>query len=384
MKKQTVPVSAFSFTDTDSFAKIDKEGNVEIVSYSGKPFKHWYWGNFAIDLSGADFPRKFFPILEQHDVTRKIGFSTKPSIENNQLSIKNISFLNTEEALAFQDNSKSGFPYQASIQGRPFSVESVEDGESVEVNGHKLVGPGAIWRKWTYMETSVCVFGADPNTKSKALTDENEGLEIDFFKASIEEDSGLNIIKEVKIVDIKELKEQDPNGYESILQEAKKLVKDEVEKEFKDKEQTLTVKLSEMGKELGDNSKKLEEYSSKILAFEKAEVIRAEKEIKLDADSIWNEKLSDSKVPERLFTKVKVHVPYESFVKEGIFDKAAFTKAVLDEISDWEKEGVSTEVLGKGTNQKEVDEFTKSVEEDDAWVESMRKLSGQITINTTQ
>lgn len=374
MNKSTIPVSAFSFTDMDSFAKIDKEGNVDILAYSGKPFKHWYWGNFAIDLTGAEFPQKFFPVLEQHDVVRKIGFSTKPSIEDNKLAIKNMTFLNTEEALAFQDNSKIGFPYQASIQGRPSIVENIDDGESVIINGHKLVGPGAIWRKWTYMETSVCVFGADPNTKSKALADENEEIAINFLNSSHVEEVDVIQNKEVKneMFDIKKWKEENPETHTALVQE--------VEQVFKNKEDEMLVKLTAMSTELEEKSKKLGEYEIKLLTLEKAEILRQENELRIKAETIWNSCLSESQIPERLFNKVKAHVSYEKFLKEGVFDGTAFTEAVKNEILDWEKEGVSTLVLGKGFSQTEVDNVARLSQEDDEWVKDMRKMSGQ-TIN---
>ena len=370
--KETVPVSAFSFTDSDAFAKVDAEGNVDILAYSGKPFQHWYWGNFAIDVSGALFAQKFYPVLEQHSVMAKVGFSTKPLIDNGQLSIKSMSFLNTPESLAFQENSKAGFPYQASIQGRPTILEDIAEGESVEVNGHTLKGPGTVWRKWSYMETSVCVFGADPNTKSKALSDEQEEIEVDFLKKedlfdSEEEEVENNKSKEVTRVDLKELKEKDLAAYSALMQEARDSVKLEVKTEI---ETPLTAKLTEL-------STVVSQQSEKILSFEKTELIRKEGERKAKADSIWASKLASSDIPEHLFAKVQAHVSYVKFVSEAGFDETAFAAAIDAEIADWTKGGVSKSIIGMGFTQKEVEGQTAQFVADNVWIKDMAKLAGQ-------
>jgi hypothetical protein len=388
--KQSVPVAAFSFTDTEAFAKIDGEGNVDILAYSGKPFQHWYWDNFAIDISGIDFPQKFFPVLEQHEVTRKIGFSTKPLTDNNQLSIKNMSFLETDESEEFQKNSKAGFPYQASIQGRPRILEYVLEGESAIVNGHKLQGPGTIWRKSTYIETSVCVFGADSNTRSKALslTEGGDEIEVEVIgkesskegkEETFIETKNLQNLKEVKNVDLKELKEKDPDAFTALMQEATEAAKLVVKKEV---EAPLAAKLAELSTIVTKQSEQLSAQQEVLLSQDKRETIRKEDERKLKAESIWSNKLAISEIPEHLFQKVQAHVSYTKFVKDDSFDEVAFSSAVDAEILDWTKSGISKAVIGTGFTLKDVENKTTELAEDKTWIQSMAKLAGQnITIN---
>lgn len=401
-KNQTIPVAATSFTDSEAFAKIDSEGNVDILAYSGKPFQHWYWDNFAIDVSGGEFPQKFYPILEQHDVTRKVGFSTKPLTDNNQLTIKNMSFLENDESEEFQKNSKAGFPYQASIQGRPKILEHVEEGESADVNGYKLKGPGTIWRKWTYMETSVCVFGADANTRSKALSLTEGGDEIevevigrekswaedfgiDPLKLSPEGDGAvtetkeLQNLKEVKNVDLKELKEKDPEAFSALMQEATEAAKLVIKKEV---ETPLAAKLAELSTIVTKQSEQLSAQQEVLLSQDKRETIRKEDERKLKAESIWSNKLATSEIPEHLFQKVQAHVSYTKFVKDDSFDEVAFSAAVEAEILDWTKSGISKTVIGTGFTLKDVENKTTELAEDKSWIQKMAKLAGQtITIN---
>jgi hypothetical protein len=68
---------------------------------------------------------------------------------------------------------KREFPFQASLSLRPEIVEQVLEGQSVEVNGRKLKGPGAVFRKAAIMEISAVVFGAFSNTESTAYSDSN-------------------------------------------------------------------------------------------------------------------------------------------------------------------------------------------------------------------
>lgn len=381
--RKSVPVAAFSFIDTEAFAKLDQEGNVDILAYSGKPFQHWYWDTFAIDISGIEFPHKFFPILEQHDVSRKIGFSTKPLTDGNQLSIKSISFLETEEAEEFQKNSKAGFPYQASIQGRPKTLEYVLEGESAEVNGYKLQGPGTIWRKSVYMETSVCVFGADSNTRSKALslTEGGDEIEVEVLEKQsegkeepfIKQDKAQKL-KEVSNVDLKELKEKDPDAFTALMQEAKDSVKLEVKKEV---EAPLAARLTELSGIVTKQSEQLTAQQDTLLSYDKRETLRKEEERKMKAETIWSGKLAISEIPEHLFSKVQAHVSYTKFVKEDAFDETAFSAAVDAEILDWTKSGVSKAVIGTGFTLKDVENKTTEIADNKAWIESMAKLAGQ-------
>ncbi len=372
-----VPKSSCEFVDTNSFAKIDTKGNVDILAYSGKIIKdHWWWGDLAIDISGAEFPKKFFPILEQHDFMRKIGFSAKPITDDNQLAIKNITFVETSAAAEFQDNSKKGFPYEASISVRPSVIESLDENATAEVNGYKMKGPGTIFRKWVYKETSVCVFGADSRTKSKALAEDEEEIEVSLVNTKndllFEEGKDIDLNKEVKTVDLKELKEKDLNAYAALMQEAKDSIKVEVET-------PLNAKISELSEIVTKQNVRLEQQDVKILSFEKTELVRQEKERKATAQKIWTEKLVASNIPDHLYEKVQVHVSYTKFVKDGEFDEAAFTAAVETEIASWGELGFNDKsVSGLSFKKKDVadSKLASEQEEDQKWIENMKKLAG--------
>lgn len=370
-----IPKSATHFIDATGYVNFSEgeENNVEILAYSGKPITgHWYWGGngLVIDIEGAKFKKKFYPILEQHDISRKIGFSIKPNTDNNELRISNISFLDSEPANEFKTFSKQGFPYQASISVRPIRIEELEEGASVDVNGFTFKGPGYIFREWEYRETSVVVFGADDKTKSKAFEDNGEVIEVAVTNLS-KKDAPKKEMEEKEIMNLKELKEKDPEGYASLMADASAIAETafarrltEETGKFEDRISALQVELSE-------------EKAARVAEREKAQAIKKERELQRLADSVWAEKLSASDIPERLHSKVKNQVNYSKFVADGELDKVSFASAIDAEIADWISEGVASTVIGASKFTKDPTEDDKFAAEDADWVKSMKALAGQ-------
>lgn len=141
----------------------------KILGYSGKVIpNHWYWGNVAFDLSGIKFAKKKTPVLEEHFTERRIGFADKQEI-TDKVTFEG-PFLSNVIAEQIRNDILEGFPMEASLSIPPSVIEYVEQGASVEVNGHTLKGPGAVFRQATIDEVSMCVLGADSNTVSKAFS----------------------------------------------------------------------------------------------------------------------------------------------------------------------------------------------------------------------
>lgn len=371
-----IPKAATELIDVTghvNFAQEGEAGNVDILAYSGKPITgHWYWGGngLVIDVEGARFNKKFYPILEQHDIGRKIGFSGKPATDNNELRISQINFLDSEPANEFINFSKQGFPYQASISVRPIRIEELEEGSSVDVNGFTFKGPGYIFREWEYRETSVCVFGADDRTKSKAFEDNGEIIEVAVTNLS-KQDEQKKEMEEEEIMDLKELKEKDPEGYASLMADAVKVAEASFEQKLAVQVGTFTDQIQALQAEL------TEEKTSRQAEREKMEAIQREKEIKFEADKIMTAKLSASDLPERLYDKVKKLVNYSKFVAEEKLDVSTFEAAIDAEIADWVNEGVTATVIGASfTKKSEAEENFDS--KDDEWLATMKSLAGQI------
>ena len=181
--KTEAPQTACIFNDHKNIAFVDAEKSNEfaIVGYSGGIIKdHWWWGNVAFDLTGMKFAKKTTPVLEEHFTTKRLGFSTDQKI-TNQVEVKG-KFLGNEGAQQLKADMKAGFPMEASLYVPPTSIEFVKDGESVQVNGQNLKGPGAVFRKSTVKEVSMCVFGADANARSKAFNANEKNIKFNLIE----------------------------------------------------------------------------------------------------------------------------------------------------------------------------------------------------------
>ena len=387
-EKMKVPTEALRFMDHECYAKTevgkDDVPKLKMIAYSGKLIKnHYYWGDLAIDLDGVKFDKSSFPILENHRTDRKIAFSSgKPVIKDYQLSIDSdkVSFVDTECSTVFQKLSKQGFPYESSIYGEPSNIERLEDDATAEVNGFTMKGPGAIWRQWTFKEASVCVFGHDSNTRSEAFANSELELELEVETSKVSSEEGETttdpIKKEViQDMDLKELKEKNPEAFVALMEEAKGEVTISVTEE-------LTAKHTKEVEDLANkHSAEKTGLTDRILGLEKTDAIRAEAELKQSADRIWASKLTESNIPEHLFGKVSAHVPYTKFAKDGVIDTTAFGVAIDAEIKDWEDKGVTSSVLGmsftkKGETGDEDPDAVKFLKENDDAVNILSKFAG--------
>ena len=355
---QDAGCSAFvQFSASESGEEIPK---MDMTVYSGGLIKdHWYWDDLAIDLSGMKANGSKYPVLEDHDTGRKIGFSGKPVIQDGKLKLnpENVVFVDTPYGKEFVTLAKQGFPFQSSLRGKPLRVERVEEGAETEVNGFKLKGPGSVWREWEYMEGSVCVFGWDNKTSASVFS--KEEVDIDFEEFSTK--------KEVlKVMDITMLSTEHPDLVKQIEDAAIAKAK----AEFSKNEEKFSATITDLTTKLSDSDKK-------IIELEKKDAMRAEREMSMKAESIWAAKLSASNLPERLFAKVRKNVSHSDFVKDGVFDETEFSKAVDAEVADWESLNIPQSVQGSGFAQKDVDTSKGSLsKEDDDVANDLFKLAG--------
>lgn len=197
------PSNACIFNNQLSFAEGQDKPGFRIVGYSGEIIKnHWWWGNLAFDLQGLKFAKSRTPVLEEHFTGSRIGFATKQEIADTVTFEGR--FLENDKAVAMANDLKAGFPMEASLYVPPSVVEQVAEGASVQVNGQTLKGPGAVFRKAVIKEVSMCVFGADGNTQSTALAD-NDNNQVKF-----------NLIQETPIMAEKLTKETFAEQYPDI------------------------------------------------------------------------------------------------------------------------------------------------------------------------
>lgn len=360
MSKETkkIPMGAMRFVATESHAFTEfadgdekKTPKMNMTVYSGKIIKnHYWWDDLVLDLAGMVFDKAKYPILENHDQSRKIAFTGKPIVTPDfklNLNPDKTTFVGTEESAEFQKLSSEGFPYESSAYVTPLSIERLDKGVTAEVNGFKMKGPGTIFRKSRFNEASVCVFGWDRQTQAAAFS--KEEVEVEFDETILEDVSLTNNkqekeVKDVPFENIKQLTEAHP--------EMVKQIQDAVKTEM---EATFSVERVKFAKDLADKDLVIASQNDRVLKLEKSDTIRTERELKSQADSIFGTKLSESDIPEHLYAKVRSQINHAKFVKEGVFDATAFAAAVDAEIKDWVDKGVVSSVMGTGFSSKEVE-----------------------------
>lgn len=386
MADKKVPKGALHFVDPTQKANIfeSSEGKeqLDMVVYSGGVIKdHWWWDDLALDLKGVKFSQNKFPVLEDHMLSKKIGFSKKPIVDGNiRLDPATTEFVDSEESLNFRKFSKQGFPYQASLYGRPLRVQRLGEKEEAEVNGFKLKGPASIWREWEYKEASVTVFGHDDKTRAKAFSHE-ETEEIDYLE---EGGGGKNSEEDVKLsktleggeqpMDKKELKEKHPELFSEIMEDGKKLGKEEAETQFSQERQGFQTQVTDL-------STKLSSQQDQINKMDKDLTLSREVQMKTEADKIFSEKFSDCDIEPRLESKVRNQINHQKFVKDDKLDVEGFSKAVEEEIKDWESKMPSSGVRGFSEEGDDVDdgEEHKFTEGDKSVVKDLLNRAGQKT-----
>lgn len=171
--KNTAPYSACIFSIPDEVKTTNKEeGTFGILAYDGGIGQDPFWGNFVVDLKGLQFSKSKIVVLDSHDRTKRIGFTTKQNI-NGEVNVEG-KFLPNNDAQQMREDLLAGLPMEASMGMIPSAVEYIKEGQSVEVNGHILNGPGTIFRKSKIHEISMCIMGAFDNTNSTAFSNEED------------------------------------------------------------------------------------------------------------------------------------------------------------------------------------------------------------------
>lgn len=319
-----------------------EEGQVkklQMTAYSGKIIKgHWYWGDLAIDVTGLSMPKKVVPILHDHNTGEKIGYGSFKVNENHELVADETNFVDTPIAKEFIKLSAEGFPYEASIQARPMKIQRLDENEETEVNGFLMKGPGTVWRESVLRECSVTTFGADGNTKSVAMS-ENENIEVEVVQTKFKKE-------EVGNMKLEELKAAHPDLFAEIFAlgktEGVAEGKTASETSFAEEKKNLQKQISDLTATNESLTAKFSEQNDRILKLEKQETLRKEEGIKTSAETAFSEVMTIHDVPERLRPKIRKQINHESFIANEELDMAAFKSAIETELQDWlPKEGES-------------------------------------------
>lgn len=140
------------------------------TAYSGgRVDGHWYWGRTGVvfDLNGIEIDSPT-ALLEEHFGSSRIGVVKKVDT-NGKIDVEG-HFLTNDRAKEVVQDSDDEFPFQMSMYIDPGSVEEVNTGQTVIVNGQSFTGPIAVFRNNRIREFTICSTGADRNTSIKAFS----------------------------------------------------------------------------------------------------------------------------------------------------------------------------------------------------------------------
>lgn len=180
-------------------------------------------------------------------------------------------------------------------------------------------------------------------------------------------------------MDLSVIKDEYPDLYKKIqsdLAEKEQKITDLTsEKETLTQEKTdLTAQVTELSKEKENLSNENKESEKRIVALENAEAKRREKDLKDQATHIIDMKLSASKIPQRLYSRVKKQIDHNDFVNdEAVLEIDKFTEHVDAEVASWTEDltaaesNTSASILGMsgGDNQYSSEEVDSEKLSDD-------------------
>ncbi|MCH7395211.1 hypothetical protein MMP66_13165 [Acinetobacter dispersus] len=180
------------------------------VAYSGEVITdHWYWKQVIFDLDSMQIKGRI-PALLEHSSYQRAGAIESHSISHESgLTVSGI-LLSNEFGTQVATDSDDGFPWQMSVRIEPASIDEIQAGNTVTVNGKLLHGPITVFRGGRIREVSFCALGADENTMAVAAShnpnnpqEDTNVTELEQLKAAnqqltTERDNAVNELKKFK------------------------------------------------------------------------------------------------------------------------------------------------------------------------------------------
>ena len=175
------------------------------------------------------------------------------------------------------------------------------------------------------------------------------------------------------VVSAESLKNDHPKVYAKIFEAGASAAVSESEVIIKGRDKEIAI----LSDQLSEANKSKDALVSRVSSLEKNDVIRSEKEIGKDANSITAAKLSASSIPSRLHAKVSTMLDHSAYVKDGKFDTKEFSAFVDTEVKDWEsKLGETSPVQGFSSIHRGIEDSETSDSDVDATVDSMLANAG--------
>lgn len=178
-------------------AQPTKPRTFDIAAYTGEPMSIGYWDRpVIVDLDTLDLTAQTVPCLYDHcayDPCSIVGQVQRLAVENGVLRASGLftiaDDLPPERNYARQvlNRADAGYQWQASIGGNPASMDQVEAGATVQVNGRSYAGPCYVARGVAIREISFVVLGGDRRSSAVVARHRNSNRPIKGAAMSFEE-----------------------------------------------------------------------------------------------------------------------------------------------------------------------------------------------------
>ena len=161
-----VPIHIHAQADDKDEKGLLKPAKFEMQAYNGDKMNVSRWSTpVVIDLAGLRADSQQIPILIQHNssIEGVAGQSSEVRISEAGVQAKGELYRTDETVNRIVLKAIQGYKWQASVGVMPESIEEIQDGINIKVNGREFKGPVDVVRTGVLRENSIVVFGANTN-----------------------------------------------------------------------------------------------------------------------------------------------------------------------------------------------------------------------------
>ena len=192
------------------------------VAYSGEVITdHWYWKQVIFDLDSMQIKGRIPALLEHSSYQRAGAIESHAISYESGLTVSGI-LLSNEYGMQVAKDSDEGFPWQMSVRIEPSSIDEIQAGNTVTVNGKLLHGPITVFRGGRIREVSFCALGADENTMAVAAShnpnnpqEDTDVTELEQAKAALQQ---AETERDAAQTELKQFKAQKRNDDIAVLE----------------------------------------------------------------------------------------------------------------------------------------------------------------------
>lgn len=145
-----------------------KSAPVTLIANSGEPIEYPGVGRICWDFETMTHKPRI-PLDYEHRPDDSDGYLNKISTDGGVLKASGALIITDEFTAALATKMESGVPYEASIESHGGTLELIDEGEVVVINGRPQTGPFFALREWKLAAVAICKFGKDSDTSAELV-----------------------------------------------------------------------------------------------------------------------------------------------------------------------------------------------------------------------